>query len=448
MYKNRTTKNKSELDGNGFPSVNQYAAGIDISVKEHLVAVGAHCCEDYIRAYDSDTNSLRNLVDWLKSCKIQTVAMESTGVYWIQLFSLLQQSGMEVILVNPVTVKNISGRKTDESDAAWIQRLHSYGLLKGSFQPEENIRQLRSLERHRKTIISDMNRYINRVQKCLEVMNIKIHVKLSDIMGKTGQLMLEAIIAGQRDPQELANLADPRIKKSKEELAKSLVGMWTDVDVFLVEQNYNSYKQLCDQLKLMDVKIEKQMQLILAQSNDGLIIEAKKLTRKPRKNDHNFNAREYLIELTGIDLTRIEGLQSNTVLTIISETGIDMTKWSTKKHFESWLSLAPNNKISGGQLLKSKVKKTKNAAGAAFRMAAFTLSNSNSELGKYKKKMVARGGEKMAIIATARKMAGIFYTLLRNKEEYDPQRKKKDAAKQKEAKIKMLEKQIEHLKAS
>ena len=313
MYTNRTKKNKSEQGENVFSRVNQYAAGIDISDKEHLVAVDAHRCEDNIRAYESDTRSLINLVDWLKSCNIQTVAMESTGVYWIQLYRLIQQSGMEVILVNPTTVKNISGRKTDESDAAWIQRLHSYGLLKGSFQPEENIRQLRSLERHRKSIILDMNRYINRIQKCLEVMNIKVHIELSDIMGKTGQLMLEAIIAGQRDPYELANLADPRIKKSKEELVKSLEGMWTDIDVYLMEQNYGSYKHLCQQLKEIDVKIEKQLQLILAQSNEGLIFEPKKLTRKPRKNDHTFNAKEYLQKLTGIDLTRIEGLRATSI---------------------------------------------------------------------------------------------------------------------------------------
>ncbi len=448
MYTNRTKKNKSEQGENVFSRVNQYAAGIDISDKEHLVAVDAHRCEDNIRAYESDTRSLINLVDWLKSCNIQTVAMESTGVYWIQLYRLIQQSGMEVILVNPTTVKNISGRKTDESDAAWIQRLHSYGLLKGSFQPEENIRQLRSLERHRKSIILDMNRYINRIQKCLEVMNIKVHIELSDIMGKTGQLMLEAIIAGQRDPYELANLADPRIKKSKEELVKSLEGMWTDIDVYLMEQNYGSYKHLCQQLKEIDVKIEKQLQLILAQSNEGLIFEPKKLTRKPRKNDHTFNAKEYLQKLTGIDLTRIEGLRATSILAIISETGTDMTRWHSDKHFISWLGLAPNNKISGGKLLKSKVKKTDNAAGAAFRMAASTLSNSNSELGKYKKKMVARGGKKMSVVATARKMATIFYTLMLNKEEYNPERKKIDEARHKEAKIRRLENQLASLKAS
>lgn len=434
-----------------FAIINANAAGIDISDKEHVVAVSADCCQKNVRTFNSFTENLYEIVNWLKACQVQTIAMESTGVYWTQLFLLLQEQRFEVALVNAKHVKNVTGKKDDDSDAAWIQKLHSCGLLQASFQPDSPTRSLRSTVRHRKNLIKEAARYLNRIQKALELMNIKIHTVISDIAGKTGQQILQAIINGERDAGQLAKLADPRIKADTQTIIKALQGYWRAEHLFELKQCYEIYLLFKEKITECDQMIQAQLQALMAQQQHGELPEINTQTKRKKstaKNQLTFNFTAYLMALYGVNVTQIMGISEKTALQVLAECGTDFNRWKSDKHFTSWLGLAPNTKISGGKVISSRVAKKKHNAGQAFRMAASTLYQSKSPLGDYFRRIRAPSGPGKAVVATARKMAVIYYHMILNKQTFDPQALIIADKKFKAYKIKRLEKQLKSLKAA
>jgi transposase len=399
---------------NAFPVINPNAAGIDISSKEHYVAVNPSLCEQPIRSFGAFTDELQAMVEWLKSCKVDTVAMEATGIYWVSLFLLLEEAGFEVVLVNARHVKNVSGKKTDMSDAEWIRQLHSCGLLSASFQPDSFTRTLRTYMRHRKNLLDMSATHIRMMHKALEQMNIKLQHVIADITGKSGQAIIRAIIDGCTDAEVLVSLLDRRIKATPQEVKRSLNGIWKPEHLFELKQSFELYHIYQQKIIDCDRCIEKQ----LYERCDVEI--SPKAHIKSNKNDLNFNVTNILQQITGTDLTALFGINSNTAAELLSETGFDMSKWPTAKHFTSWLNLAPNNKISGGKLLSSKIPKKKNKAGQVFKMAAYAVQRSKNWLAAFYHRIKARSGPAKAITATARKIATIFYKMLKQKEIFKP----------------------------
>jgi transposase len=429
--------------------INPTAAGIDVSDKEMMVAYPINAEQLEVRAFECYTQDLYCLANTLKGHGITTVAMESTGVYWVSLFLLLQGYGFEVCLANAKHVKNVTGRKDDESDAEWIQKLHSCGLLQSSFQPDNQTRTLCSLVRHRKSLVQTSSAYLNRMQKALELMNIKIHTVISDIDGKTGIRIIEAILAGERDPEVLANMRDKRIKASREEIVKSLEGYWTTEHLFELRQCYKLYCIHREMINDCDKEIEKQLIEQIASMNGGVVPELPEVKRKASgKHKVSFNLTAYLKEILGVDVTQVSGINELSALSIMSEVGTDMSKWKNEHHFTSWLGLAPNTKISGGKVISSRIMKKKHYAGQAFRMAANGLYKSESPLGNHLRRIKAKAGPGKAVVATARKLAIIYYKMVSNKEAYNPNLliEYQDAYKQK--KINQLKKRIAQLEAA
>lgn len=398
--------------------INPNAAGIDIGSTFHYVAVPEDRCEEAVRRFNSFTRDLHELAQWLKDCGITTVAMESTGIYWVQLFLILEQYGFEVFLVNAHHIKNVSGRKSDVSDCQWIQQLHSYGLLTASYQPEELVRSLRGYMRHRKNLTQNYATHVLHMQKAFEQMNVKLHNVLADITGKSGLLMVQAILAGERNAEKLASLADKKVKSSKEELIKSLEGNWQEEPLFELKQAYELFLIYKEKIAECDVQIEKALQKF---NSDVDTSDYKNAPRKVyNKNRMNFNASLYLKDVLGVDITQVFGISEISAVEIVSEVGIDMSKWPSVKHFTSWLNLAPNNRISGGKKLKNKRLKKKNKAAQAFKMAAYALQRSDHWLGAFYRRMKAKGGPLLATKATARKLAVIFYHMVQRQAEFNP----------------------------
>jgi transposase len=453
----KTTKN-SKKKQEQFIVTNPDAAGIDISATIHAVAVPAGRDTEQVKMFGAFSEDLQAIAQWLKHCKVTTVAMESTGVYWKPLFTVLVEQGFEVYLVNAKHVKNISGRKTDMDDAQWIQKLHSCGLLTTSFLPDNETETLRTIVRYRRSLTQDSSRYVLRMEKALELMNIKIHSTISDIMGKTGKAIIEAIIKGERNAENFIQYVDPRIKASPSEIIKSLEGTWRHEHLFTLENSYQLYNYVQQKIDACDKEVEILLQQMAAIQHDGIIEEipacatntdTQAKPKKKTKNQPAFNVREYLKKVHGADVMAIYGMSETTSLEILSETGTDLSKWEDAKHFISWLNLCPNNKITGGKLISSKLlKKKSNAATQAFRAAANSLKTSESWLGDYFRRKKAKGGHKYAIVATARKIALIYYLMVRNKKEFSPVDLNEYRSKYKESKIAYLEKQLAKLKAA
>ena len=378
--------------------------------------------------------------------------MESTGVYWVPLFLLLQEDGFEVYLVNAKHVKNVTGRKDDEGDAEWIQKLHRCGLLSASFQPDNQTRSLRSVVRHRNSLVRTRSVYLNRMQKALEQMNLKIHTVISDIDGKTGLAIIGAILAGERDPEKLAALCDPRIKAPREEIIKSLEGFWLEEHLFELSQCYKLYEFHREMINQCDKKIETLLQEIIQSKNNGVMPELGTLKRKQNyKNNISINVTYYLYALNGVDLVGkngITGISEITALTIYSEVGNNLLRFKNEKHFTSWLGLAPNTKISGGKIISSRVPRKKHYAGQVFRMAAMSICNNSGPLGDYYRRIRSAAGKQKAIVALARKLATIYYRMMMTKEGYNPQYLVDYQEKWKERKIKKLEKYLDKLKGA
>ena len=400
--------------------VNPDAAGIDIADSEMQVCVPEDRDGDNNRRFGSFTRDLNEICSWLKACKIKTVAMEATGIYWIPLYFKLKDSGIDVILVNAREVKNIAEKKTDEADAEWLMLLHTYGLLKASYQPENEARKIRNLTRHRNNILKALSKEVLHMQKAMEQMNIKLSNVLSDIVGKSGLAIIVAIINGERNPIRLAQLADSRCKRSREEIALSLEGTWGEDHLFELKQAYDLYKYLQGQMSECDRMIEQLLNSYTALIDTDMVNF--KESKKPicKKNAVAFNLEHYGYAIWGVNAMRIPGMSSGSLLQLIGELGHDFVeKFDTPAKFCKWCNLVPNNKISGGKLISSRVSKRKNPVGQVFRLCANTLKDAKNSLGIYFRRIRSRSGHMQAIIATAHKMARIFYTMVKNKSEYD-----------------------------
>jgi transposase len=406
----------------GLPTIFANAGGIDIGADEIVVAVPPDRDPEPVRAFRTFTSDLVALVAWLVACDIDTVAMESTGVYWVPLYELLEQHGIVPYLVNGRHVKNVPGRKSDWNDAQWLQKLHALGLLRASFRPDAEIAALRTLVRYRSELIAHRAPHILHLQKALQQMNIQLERVLSDIMGTTGQAIIRAIVAGERDPMRLAKLRNPACKSSEETIAKALTGTWKSELVFVLTQAMVIYDVYTAQIAVCDAELERYLQQMEARSGDPqapLPDLPRTKTDSHSKNAPSFNARAHYARLLGVDLVTVMGLSSSSVQTIISEIGTDMSRFPSVKHFAAWLGLAPRNDISGGKVLRSQTRKVTNRATQAFRQAAQSVSRSDSAVGAYYRSMRARKGPEQATVATAHKIARIVYHLLKYGEAYE-----------------------------
>jgi transposase len=403
--------------------INFNAAGLDIGDEEIYAAVPEGRGEVSVRVFRTFTVDLYALADWLENCGVDTVAMESTGVYWIPIYDILETRGFEVYLVNARHIKNVSGRKTDILDCQWIQQLHTYGLLQASFRPAEEIRALRALVRHRENLIKSMTREIQHMQKALQQMNVKLTNVISDVTGVTGMLIIRDIVAGERDPRKLAQHRNEHCAKSEDEIAKSLQGHYKPEHVFELKQALAGYDFYQRQIKECDTEIKRRY-TDLAPGNDGdagSLPPPKRKRSKTSKNAPDFDLRLHLYRWAGVDLTQIDGPDVLTVQKVLTEIGVDMSPWPTVKHFTSWLGLCPHNDKTGGKVIKRSTKKTQNRAAAALRMAAQSLVHSKSALGNYHRRMRAKLGKPEAVTASAHKLARIIYAMLKNQTEYvDP----------------------------
>ncbi len=416
--KRKKTKYR-KMDTSQFKQLNVNAAGIDIGAEHHYVAVpsGRDPEGRDVKHFSTFTVDLHKLADWLRQCKINTVAMESTGVYWIPIFEILDSQGFDVRLVNPRNIKNAPGRKTDVLDCQWIQQLHTFGLLQSSFRPENKICELRAYLRQRAMLVSYASHHIQHMQKALEQMNIKLNQVISTVTGVTGMKIIRAIISGERNPVVLASMRDKRCNNSKDVIAKALEGNWRSEHIFSLQQAVELYDFYKNQIVECESRIQRHLESFDDQSN-GIPLE--KPSRNSRKSAQklNFDARRYLYQMTGVNVTRIEGIEAPIALNIIGEIGIDMSHWPNEKHFSSWLGLCPGSKISGGKVLSSKTKPSANRAAHAFRLAAFSLQRSKSAIGAFLRRKKAQIGAPKAITATAHKIARIFYNMLKNGTEY------------------------------
>ena len=402
----------------GLSVVHPKAAGIDVGNEEHYVAIPPHLDAEPVRVFGCFTADLNKLADWLQQHGIETAAMQSTGVYWIALYDILSERGIKVFLVNARDTKNMPGRKTDIQECQWLLKLHVYGLLKNSFRPEEEICVMRTLWRQRQQHIADASRRIQHMQKALTQMNLQLANVISDISGWTGQAIIQAILKGERNARELAKLRDPRVKASQEEIVKSLEGNWRAELLFVLKQEYDSYRGLQRLIQECDQELDKHFQTI-AQKADPEELEEVPRNKRPHGNvPENLDLRDELYRITGVDLIMIDGMNVLTAQTVIAECGYDMSRWDTEGHFVSWLNLAPSNKVSGGKVIGRDKRKVVNRAGQALRNAASALLRSNSYLGAQYRRFRSRLGAPKAIKAMANKLARIVYRLLRFGQKY------------------------------
>ena len=399
------------------------AAGIDCGSTDHHVAVPPERDPEPVRSFKTFTADLHRLADWLKACCIDTVAMESTGVYWIPLYEILEECGFEVVLVNARHIKNVPGRKTDVLDCQWIQELHSVGLLRGSFRPKAEIASLRAYIRHRERLVQGATSHIQRMQKALIQMNLLLHNVISDITGVTGMRILRDILAGVRDPKLLAVHRDHRCRASEQEIAASLTGNYRAEHLFALRQNLELYDTFQRQIKACDDEIEALLRSLAAKrDHPEAPLPPPRSKRKPRRdNEPKYDIRGPLYQLAGADLTQIDTIGPYSALQLVAEIGTDMSRWPSEKHFASWLTLAPNNKVSGGRLLSSRTLPSANRAASILRICAMVAGRTSTALGAYYRRIAYRIGKPKAITATARKLAILVWRVLRGELRYsDP----------------------------
>jgi len=391
--------------------INLDAAGIDIGSERHMVAVPEGRDAVSVREFGTFTADLQALADWLQQCGVTTVAMESTGVYWIPLFELLERRGFEVKLVDARHVKNVSGRKSDVLDCQWIQQLHTYGLLTAAFRPPDEVCVLRSYLRQREMLTQTASMHIQHMQKAMQQMNLLLHNVVSDITGVTGLKIIKAILAGERDPRVLARNRDERCQQTRATIAKSLVGNYREEHLFALRQAVDLYETYQTKIADCDQAIIKHVEKQPDISDDGPPPAEKPVKARERIRS-GVDVRELLFKKSGVDLFAIPGLAADTLLTLASEVGFDMKPWKTEKHFTSWLSVCPGTKISGGKMLDKKSKRNPNRAAQAFRMAATSQARSKTALGAFYRRIRSRSGGKQAVKATAHKIARIYYAML------------------------------------
>jgi len=396
-----------------FSKVNRNAAGIDVGSQFHVVAVAADRVEEPVRTFRSFTGDLHRLADWLKQAGVTTVAMESTGVYWIPVFEILESYGLEVLLVNARGVKNVPGRKSDVNDAQWIQKLHEHGLLRGSFRPRQQLVALRAYLRHRERMVEYAASHIQHMQKALMQMNLQLHHVLSDITGVTGMRIIRAIIDGERRPAELASFRDMRCKASEETICEALTGNYRPEHVFALRQALELYETYQTKIHDCDSEIDRVLQKLNEDRDPPADTLPPPRQSRRQRNEPQFDVRAALFTLLGVDLTQIHGLGPYTALKLIAECGDDMNPWPTAKHFSSWLTLAPGTKISGGKVLSSKTPRSANRAATWLRIAAVNVGKTNTALGAFYRRLAARIGKAKAVTATARKLAVLFYNAIK-----------------------------------
>lgn len=402
MKQKKPSKKRAPKFPKHLQHLNHQAAGIDVGSRSHFVAIPEGADEQPVREFSTFTDDLERLAEWLTSCGVTTVAMESTGIYWIPVFEILERHGLEVKLVNARHVKNVPGRKSDVLDCQWLQQLHTYGLLRGAFRPADQVCTLRAYVRQRATLVRSASSHVQRMQKALAQMNLQLHNVVTDITGVTGMGIIKAILAGERNPQALAAMRDKRCKNSKETIARSLCGNYRSEHLFSLQQAVELYE-------FYQQKIAECDHQILAQLKQFDTSDHQDCSGAPPRS-----MEEALQRMSGVDLSSINGISTNTALKIVAEIGIDMSRWQTVKQFTSWLGLCPGSKISGGKILSSATKPVANRAAAALRMAALTLFNSKSALGAYLRRQRSRLGAPKAITATAHKLARLIYSMLKH----------------------------------
>jgi transposase len=419
MARKKGNKQKRANDA-ALPIMRPDAAGIDIGATEIFVAVPADRATENVRSFPTFTQDLYSLADWLKSCGIRTVAMESTGVYWIPLFQILEDRGFEVCLVNARHVKNVPGRRTDVSDCQWLQFLHSVGLLRASYRPDQEVCAVRSLLRHRESLVQMAATHVNHMQKALDQMNLQLHHVISDITGLTGLAIVDAILEGERDPVALARLRHERIKASEEVIAKSLVGDYRAEHLFTLRQSLKAYRSYQTLIRDCDSEIRRCLDEFKPPSGTPSDTETADTNGKSQSNDGVL--RNELKRVFGVDLTRIPGIRTGVAQTLFGEIGPDFTKFRSASAFASWMGLCPDNDISGGKVLWVGTRKVKCRAATALRMAAQALHHSKSGLGDFYRRMRAKLGAPEAITAAAHKLARIIFHLVTTRQEFDDSR--------------------------
>lgn len=411
----RELSRKIHADDVTLDVVHPAAAGIDIGNEIHYVAVSPKRDSEPVRRFGCTTAELKAMAAWLKECGIETVAMQSTGVYWIPVYDILEEAGFEVYLVNARDTKNLPGKKTDVQESQWLMKLHTYGLLRNSFRPTQEIRMMRNYWRQRNDLVRSAGRHIQRIQKVLTQMNVQLGNVISDVTGLTGQSIIKAILDGERDPWQLAAYRDPRVKSSEEEIAQSLEGNWQEDLLFVLKQEQDGYEFCQKQMAECDVRLEEYLKTREDRSGGANLPEEKRKERRRKKrgNAPRFDLREALFRMSGTDLTQIDGIDTITAITVLSEAGYDMSKWATEHHFVSWLRLCPDNRISGDKVIGKGRLPTNNRLTVAFRMAANSLRMSDTYLGAQFRRLRSRLGAPIAIKAMAAKLARLVYRMLR-----------------------------------
>jgi len=423
------------------PTLHPHAAGIDVGAREIYVAVPPDCGVPAVRAFATFTEDLHALRDWLQACGVTTVAMESTGVYWIPLFQILEAAGLQVCLVNARHCKNLPGRKTDVQDCQWLQQLHACGLLRGSFRPPEQVCAVRTILRHRDGLVRGAARCVSHLHKALTQMNVQLHHVISDLTGVTGQAILTAILAGERDAQKLAALKDHRIKASRDVLAKSLRGDWRAEHLFTLKQAHALWQAHQRLITACDEEIAALLgQWASRTAPEAALAPAKTSHKKAQKNEPQFAAREECCRVLGVDLTAVPGFQSPTVLVLVSELGPDFAaKFPTAKHFGSWLGLCPDNRITGGKIYSVRTRDVKSRVAEALRLAAQSLWQAKNYFGDLFRRWKARLGSPKAITAMAHKLARVLWHLLKFKEPFRPEVFAKEEEKMQRKKLARLQ---------
>jgi transposase len=422
----RSRKRKRGMCGQDQPILEPNAAGIDVGAREMYVAVPPDRDRDPVRVFGTFTDDLDRLVNWLLECGITTVAMESTGVYWIPVYEMLADHGLRPCLVNARHMKNVPGRRTDWHDCQWLQYLHSVGLLRPAFRPEQAVCVVRAILRHRSELVQMAAQHVQHMQKALTQMNLQIQHVISDITGFTGLAIVDAILAGERNPEQLASLRDPRIKADQETIRKSLVGDWRHEHLFTLRLSRQMFEHYQQQI----LACEKEMQKQLGEFSWRVNPDEKPLPpdtkhkrnrrnrlSKKRAGDFHFDLRTEMYKLFGVDVTRIPGLDA-LALQLFSEVGRDLSRFPTAAQFSSWCGLCPDNDVSGGTVWKGG-RRINHRVGHIFRLAAHSLHHNLTPLGDYLRRMKAKAGPKAATTATAHKIAIIFYKLVKNQVEYD-----------------------------
>ena len=426
----------------GMSQVQPDAAGVDIGAHEIMVCVNGADATQMVRAFGSYTIDLQAIGKWLGEHGVTTVAMESTGVYWIPLFEELERQGLHCHLISSRSLRRVPGRKSDVLDCQWIQTLHSYGLLESSFRPEADLVALRTLLRHRAQLIQHRAPHILHMQKALLQMNVQLSQALSDMTGMTGLTIIRAIVGGERNPHRLAELRNYRCKKDEAEIAQALTGTWREEHLFILKQSLEFYDFYTRQIEVCDAEIERMYSLV----RPDWEAKAPKTPSTGKRHSHSKNAPKdvdvsrHLQRICGVDLTAVHGISASLAQTIVIEVGTDMSKFPNEKHFSSWLGLAPKNEISGGKLLKSRTIKTRNRAGQAFRMAAGSVMRADCAFGAFYRRQKARLGPAQAAVATAHRMARVVYRMLKYKVEYEPLSVTEYEAHYREQQIKYLQK--------